>query len=413
MVDLNAIRSAHERIRDWIYLSPLARSEGFSQRFGADAFFKLENLQRTGSFKERGALHRILCMTDEERARGIITASAGNHAQAVAYHASRLGIPATIVMPLRTPLIKVQNTRDFGGNVVLEGDNFDAAYKHARDLEEERQLTFVHPFDDEAVIAGQGTLALELHEQRPDLEVVVVPIGGGGIISGIAAAYKELQPSIRIIGVEARAVPSMTESVAAGERVSVPPGHTLADGIAVKRPGALTLELVQRYVDDIVQVDEEEIANAILLLIEREKTVAEGAGATPLAAMYNDHIPSARGKRTAMMVCGGNIDVNLLSRIIERGLTKDGRLMQIRVTVQDEPGALSSLLRQVAELRANVIEVHHHRAFSDLGLSEVDIELTLETRGTEHAHEVREALRSSGVVLRQNVLPDRTRPFGR
>ena len=413
VVSIADIEAAQERISDWIYETPLAYSESFSRSTGSPSYFKLENLQLTGSFKERGALNRILTLSDEERDRGIITASAGNHAQAVAYHASRLDIPNTVVMPKRTPLIKVENTRGFGGNVILEGDNFDAAFSHAKELQAAKNLTFVHPFDDDAIIAGQGTIALELMRQQPDLEVVVVPIGGGGVISGIACAYKALKPEVQIIGVEASRVPSMRESVIAGERLSLPPAHTIADGIAVKRPGEKTLALVQKHVDDIVQVDEEEIANAILLLLEREKTVVEGAGATPLAALYNGHIPSARGKKTAMVLCGGNIDVNLLARIIERGLIKDGRLMRIRVTVQDRPGALSGMLRLVAEAEANVIEVHHHRAFSDLGLGEVDIELTLETRGQDHAREIENALMQMNDVLSQSPLPPRQRPLGR
>lgn len=412
MVTLDAIREARERIRDRIYQSPLAHSDFFSKHCDCKTFFKLENLQITGSFKERGALNKILTLSDAERERGIITASAGNHAQAVAYHAHRLGIDNTVVMPKRTPLIKVQNTRNFGGNVVLEGDNFDAAYQHAKSLEAERELTFVHPFDDDAVIAGQGTIALELMEQQPDLEVVIVPIGGGGVIAGIAAAYKALQPEVKIIGVETTRLPSMHESVEAGERLSLPPAHTIADGIAVKRPGERTLEIVRRCVDDIVLVDEEEIANAILLLLEREKTVAEGAGATPLAALYNGHVEVARGKKTAMVLCGGNIDVNLLSRIIERGLIKDGRLIRLRVTVQDRPGALAGILSEVARAEANVLEIQHHRAFSDLGLGEVDIELRLETRGEEHAREIIDRLADGGSVVHANVAPVSARRFG-
>ncbi|MEM1247720.1 MAG: threonine ammonia-lyase [Acidobacteriota bacterium] len=412
MVTLEEIKEARERIRDRIYESPLAKSEFFSNHCGCKAFFKLENLQITGSFKERGALNKILTLSNAERESGIITASAGNHAQAVAYHAHRLGIDNTVVMPKRTPLIKVQNTRNFGGNVVLEGDNFDAAYQHAKTLEAERGLTFVHPFDDDAVIAGQGSIALELMEQQPDLEVIIVPIGGGGVIAGIATAYKALRPEVHIVGVETTQLPSMRQSVEAGERLSLPPAHTIADGIAVKRPGERTLEIVRRCVDEIVLVDEEEIANAILLLLEREKTVAEGAGATPLAALYNGHVEAARGKNTAMVLCGGNIDVNLLSRIIERGLIKDGRLIRLQITVPDRPGALAGILGEVARAEANVLEIHHHRAFSDLGLGEVDIELRLETRGEDHAREIIEQLSGTGCVVHANVVPAASRRFG-
>ncbi len=331
MIGTREIVEARQRIRDRIYLSPCARSETMSRRCGAVTFFKLENLQMTGSFKERGALNKILQLDPEARRRGVIAASAGNHAQAVAYHAAQDGIPATIVMPRRTPLIKVANTRQHGAEVILHGNDFDEAYAHALEIERERGLIAIHPFDDEAVIAGQGTIALELLEQEPDLQVVIVPIGGGGLISGIAVAIKALRPRIKVIGVEAAACPSMKESLEAGKRVVVRSGTTIADGIAVKQPGALTLEYVKRLVDDVVTVDEEEIANAVLLLLEQEKTVTEGAGAVTLAALYNRRVRAARGKRTVMIVSGGNIDVNILSRIIERGLAKDGRLVRLEV----------------------------------------------------------------------------------
>jgi threonine dehydratase len=334
----------------------------------------------TGSFKERGALNKILQLPASARQRGVIAASAGNHAQAVAYHAARDGIPATIVMPRRTPLIKVANTRQHGAEVILHGNDFDEAYARAVEIERERGLVAIHPFDDEAVIAGQGTIALELLEQEPELDVVVVPIGGGGLISGIAVAIKALRPGVAVIGVEAAACPAMKASLEAGSRVTTPAiGHTIADGIAVKQPGELTLEYARRFVDDVVTVDEEEIANAVLLLLEQEKTVTEGAGAVALAAVYNGRVPAARGKggrdrggrvpRVAMIVSGGNIDVNILSRIIERGLAKDGRLVRLEVQLPDEPGALAALLGEVGRQAANVIEVHHERTFSDLGLA--------------------------------------------
>jgi threonine dehydratase len=396
MLELRQIAEARERIRSRIYLSPCARSETFSRRCGAITFFKLENLQMTGSFKERGALNKMLQLSTQERRRGVITASAGNHAQAVAYHAAQDGIPATIVMPRRTPLIKVANTRQHGAEVILHGNDFDEAYAHAVELERKRRLVFIHPFDDDAVIAGQGTIGLELLEQVPDLQVVVAPIGGGGLISGIAIALKAARPGVKVVGVEAAAFPAMARSVEAGRRVTVPSGTTIADGIAVKRPGALTLGYVKRWVDDVVTVDEEEIANAVLLLLEQEKTVTEGAGAAALAALYNRHVPAARGKRTVMVLSGGNIDVNILSRIIERGLAKDGRLVRLEVQLPDEPGALAALLSEVGRQSANVIEVHHERTFSDLGLARVAVELTLETRGGDHARQLEAALAEQG-----------------
>ena len=401
MLEARHIVEARERIRDRIYLSPCARSETFSKRCGAITFFKLENLQMTGSFKERGALNKMRQLTPAERRRGVIAASAGNHAQAVAYHAQRDGIPATIVMPRRTPLIKVANTRGHGAEVVLHGNDFDEAYAHALTIERERRLVAVHPFDDDAVIAGQGTIALELLEQEPELQVVVVPVGGGGLISGIAIALKGLKPRVKVIGVEAEVCPAMKASVAAGRRVTVHAGTTIADGIAVKRPGKLTLEYVSRYVDDLVTVDEEEIANAVLLLLEQEKTVTEGAGAVALAALYNRRIKSAQGKRTVMILSGGNIDVNLLSRIIERGLAKDGRLVRLEVQLPDEPGSLAALLAEVGRQSANVIAVHHERTFSDLGLATVAVELTLETRGAEHLRQLEAALAEQGFGPRE------------
>ncbi|HVR29710.1 MAG TPA: threonine ammonia-lyase [Thermoanaerobaculia bacterium] len=401
MLEPRHVIEARERIRDRIYLSPCARSETFSRRCGAITFFKLENLQMTGSFKERGALNKLLQLSPEERRRGVIAASAGNHAQAVAYHASRDGIPATIVMPRRTPLIKVSNTRDHGAEVVLQGNDFDEANAHALELQRERGLVAVHPFDDDAVIAGQGTIALELLEQEPDLEVVLVPVGGGGLISGIAVALKGLRPRVKVIGVEADACPAMKKSVEAGHRVTIEADTTIADGIAVKRPGELTLEYVKRWVDDLVTVDEEEIANAVLLLLEQEKTVTEGAGAVALAALYNQRVKAAYGKRTVMILSGGNIDVNILSRIIERGLAKDGRLVRLEVQLPDEPGALAALLAEVGRRSANVIEVHHERTFSDLGLASVAVELTLETRGAEHVRQLQGALREQGFEPRE------------
>ena len=401
MLEPRHIVEARERIRDRVYLSPCARSETFSRRCGATTFFKLENLQMTGSFKERGALNKLLQLSPDERRRGVIAASAGNHAQAVAYHASRDGIPATIVMPRRTPLIKVANTRSHGAEVVLHGNDFDEAYAHALELQRERGLVAVHPFDDDQVIAGQGTIALELLEQEPDLEVVLVPVGGGGLISGVAVALKGLRPRVKVIGVEAAACPAMGKSVEAGHHVTVGAATTIADGIAVKRPGELTFEYVKRFVDDLVTVDEEEIANAVLLLLEEEKTVTEGAGAVTLAALYNKRVRAAHGKRTVMILSGGNIDVNILSRIIERGLAKDGRLVRLEVQLPDEPGALASLLAEVGRRSANVIEVHHERTFSDLGLANVAVELTLETRGGEHVRQLEAALREQGFEPRE------------
>ena len=384
MLSFKQIEAARRRISESVYQTPCARSETFSRLCGISAFFKMENLQLTGSFKERGALNRLLTLTEAEKAAGVVAASAGNHAQGVAYHAGRLGIRAKIVMPEGTPLIKVNATRDFGAEVVLHGASYDDAYLRAREITRDDGATFVHPFDDDEVMAGQGTIGLELLEQNPFMETVVVPVGGGGLISGVAVALKETNPKIQVIGVQTQALPSMVESLEAGAPVEIPPALTIADGIAVKRPGEKTLPVVQRYVDEMVTVDEEEIASAILLLLERDKTLAEGAGAAPLAAVLNRRV-DLEGKKVVMILSGGNIDVNFLSRIIERGLVKDGRMVQLTVKVRDIPGALGRLTQVVGELKANILQITHDRAFTRAAsLGETDVELTLETRGPEH-----------------------------
>jgi threonine dehydratase len=396
MVTLAQIEAARGRIADSITVTPCARSEHFTKLTGSQCFFKLENLQMTGSFKERGALNKLLCLSAEERARGVIAASAGNHAQGVAYHAGRLGILATIVMPEATPLIKVQSTRSFGAKVVLSGSNYDEAYAEAKRLQQASGAVFVHPFDDEQVIAGQGTIGLELIEQNPYLETVVVGIGGGGLISGVATAIKEVNPRIRIVGVEPGVLPSMKIAIERGQRVTLEPATTIADGLAVKAAGEKTFPIVQRYVDEIVTVDEEEIANAILLLLEREKTVVEGAGAAPVAALLNRKVPNP-GRKVAMILGGGNIDVNLISRIIERGLVKDGRLVKLQARLPDRPGALARFTAVIAEKRANVIEIYHNRAFTHgTALGETEVEVTLETRGKDHIGELLQALNERG-----------------
>ncbi|MBI3072283.1 MAG: threonine ammonia-lyase [Deltaproteobacteria bacterium] len=389
------IERARERIRGAIYVSPCAQSQTLSEMTGARVSLKLENLQMTGSFKERGALNRLLTLTPEERGRGVVAASAGNHAQALAYHAHRLGVTATLVMPTPTPLVKVSATRRHGARVVLSGVNYDEAYAEARRIEAAEGLTFVHPFDDADVIAGQGTIGLELLEQNPYLDVVVTSVGGGGLAGGVACALKETNPKIRVVGVEAGAVASMAEARARGGPVEIPAGATIADGIAVRRVGDVTYPLVARYVDDIVTVDEEEIASAILLLLEGEKTVVEGAGAVTLAAIVNRRI-DVQGKRVALVLSGGNIDVNVLSRIIERGLVKDGRLLRLRVKVPDRPGNLSRVTALMGEEGVNILDVSHHRAFANVGLGETEIVLTLETRGVEHVEAIEAALLSHG-----------------
>jgi threonine dehydratase len=385
------IEAARARIADAVYQTPCAYSETFSKLSGNKVFFKLENLQMTGSFKERGAASKLLSLSPAERRAGVVAASAGNHAQGVAYHAAKQGLLATIVMPLATPLIKVTSTKGYGAEVVLHGASYDEAFEEAERRARASGATLIHAFDDEQVMAGQGTLGLELLEQNPYLEAVIVPVGGGGLIAGVAVAMKETNPRVRVIGVEAARIPSMKAAVDAGQPVTLPAARTLADGIAVRRVGARTFPVVSRYVDDLVTVDEEELANAVLLLLEREKTVAEGAGAAALAALVAGRARLA-GKKVCVLVAGGNIDVNLLSRIIERGLVKDGRLVRLRVRIADHPGSLYRLLGLVAESRASIIEIEHNRAFSKVDLGETTVDVTLETRGPEHIEELTRAL---------------------
>ncbi len=394
-VTLAEIHAAMGRIRDSIYLSPCARSEEMSQLTGNSVYLKLDNLQRTGAFKERGALNKLLTLTEEERSRGVIAASAGNHAQGLAYHAGRHGIRAQIVMPLTTPLIKVSATKGYGAEVVLHGANYDEACEEALRRSEQSGMTFVHPFDDEVVIAGQGTMGLEILQQVPDMEALVAPIGGGGLIAGVACAVKETNPKVRVIGVQPARLPSMKVAIAEGHPVTLSPAATIADGIAVRRAGEKTLPLIQKYVDDIVTVDEEEIANAVLLLLEREKTLAEGAGAAAIAALINRKTP-LNGKKVAVLVCGGNIDVSLLSRIMERGLVKDGRLVRLRVHLPDYPGALHRLTGILAQHRANIVETSYDRAYYGVNLGDTAIDITMETRGPDHIAELLSALSASG-----------------
>jgi threonine dehydratase len=395
LVTSQDIQAARARVREHVYLSPCARSETLSRAAGCHGFLKLENLQMTGAYKERGALNKLLSLSATERAKGLIAASAGNHAQAVAYHAGRLGIPATIVMPEGTPLLKVANTRGHGARVVLHGSNYDEAYAEARRLEQAEQLTFVHPFDDAAVIAGQGTVGLELLEQVPDLAAAIVPVGGGGLVSGVGVALKAANPAIRVVGVESEVLSCMLAAIEEGRPVTVEAATSIADGIAVKRAGELTFAHVREVVDEIVTVSEEEISSAILYLLEKEKTVVEGAGAVGVAALLNRKIRGLEGRKVVAIVSGGNIDVNVVARVIERGLVKDGRLVRINVALQDRPGQLARVSQVVATHRANVIEVHHSRAFSDR-FGDTTLQLVLETRGPDHVEEILRALRERG-----------------
>jgi threonine dehydratase len=398
MLPLADIEAALARLRDAVIMTPCSHSRVLSQRLGCEVHLKLENLQRTGSFKERGACNKLAQLTHAQRAPGVICASAGNHAQGVAFHARRLGIKATVVMPLATPLVKISATRDLGAEVVLYGSNYDEAFGEAQRLQGERGGTFIHGFDDLAIIAGQGTIGLELLQQAPELDAVVVPIGGGGLISGIAAALKQRAPGIRVIGVQTDAVPSMLAARAAGTPVEVDSRRTIADGIAVKRVGEHCLALCQRYVDDVISVDEETVAEAVLLLLEREKTLAEGAGATALAGLLSGKLPGLAQRHVGVIVSGGNIDVNLIARVIDRGLWRAGRLLRLRCTINDVPGALSKLLGIIADKQANVLEIEHERVGEGLELGQTAIGLLLESRGFDHIEELEVTLAQAGVV---------------
>lgn len=390
-MDLARIEAAAARIRAEIYQSPLVHSKSLSARTGNEIFLKLDNLQMTGSFKERGALNRILTLTDAERKRGVVAASAGNHGQAVAYHATRRGIRAQIWMPRYTPLVKLAATKAYGGDVVLHGNSYDEAFEGAA----AQDATFVHAFDDEDVIAGQGSLGLEMLEQNPELDVIVSSIGGGGLISGVACAAKGRKPGIEVIGVQTARLPSMRAALENGSPVRLAPGATLADGIAVRQAGRFTLPVVREFVDSIVTVEEDEIAAAILYLLEQEKTLAEGAGAVGIAAVLQGKT-GHRGKKIGVIVSGGNLDVNLLARIIEQGMVRDGRRLRLRILLPDYPGALEGLARVIAGASANIVETLHNRAHYGVSLSETAIDITMETRGREHAEEILDVLRGAG-----------------
>ncbi|MGC4093402.1 MAG: threonine ammonia-lyase [Polyangiaceae bacterium] len=355
IVTLSEIQVAASRIRGHVRVTPCVATGRLSALTETSLFLKFENLQETGSFKERGAANLLEQLTPDERARGVITASAGNHAQAVARHAQRLGIAARVVMPETTPLVKIQSTRKFGAAVELSGRSYDDAAERAAEVAREHALVYVHPFDDARVIAGQGTLGLELLQQQPDLEAIVVPVGGGGLLAGVACAVKETAPHVAVYGVESLAFPGMKRRLDTDSPPSLRGGKTIADGIAVRRVGALTTPLVKRYVDDVALVDEEDIAEAMLVLLEQEKTVVEGAGAVGLAALLQRALPVA-GKNVAVVLSGGNIDVNLVARIIERGLVKTGRLTRLEVTVPDVAGTLARIAEAIADTRANILE---------------------------------------------------------
>ena len=394
MLTFADIQAASQRLQGAVLQTPCVESRTLSQITGAQVFLKFENLQFTASFKERGACNKLAQLSAEQRTRGVVAMSAGNHAQGVAYHAQRLGLRAVIVMPRFTPGVKVERTRGFGAEVVLHGDTLDAARAHALALGEQQHLTFVHPYDDEAIVAGQGTVGLEMLEAEPDLDMLVIAVGGGGLIAGIATAAKALQPGIEIVGVQTTRFPAMFNAIKGTQHVQGT--STIAEGIAVGTPGQVTQAIIADKVDDLVLVDEGDIEQAIVMLLEIEKTLVEGAGAAGLAALLKDPARYA-GKKVGLVLCGGNIDPLLLAAIIERGMVRSGRLARIRISARDVPGALARIVTTVADAGANVEEVHHQRAFTALSVQNVEIELVLQTRGPAHITEVLQRLRDAGL----------------
>jgi len=392
-VTLDDIQAAAERLRGEIVDTPCMPSRTLSALTGCEVFLKFENLQFTASFKERGALNKMSRLAPEERASGVLAVSAGNHAQGVAYHAQRMGIPATIVMPRFAPGVKVERTRGFGANVLLQGDTFDDARAFGLQLAQERALTLVHPYDDLAVMAGQGTIGLEMLAQQPTIDSLVVPIGGGGLISGVATAARAIKQGIEVIGVQTERFPAAWNAKHGENRESAQ--ATIADGIAVKSPGTLTLPLIRQHVDDVVLVSEDDIEQAILLLLEIEKTVVEGAGGVGLAALMK-HGARFKGRKVGLILSGGNIEPLVLAEIIERGMVKSGRLARLRFDVRDVPGALANVAMLLGQLGANIDEVQHQRAFTSLSVERAQIEVVVQTRGVAHIDEILAAMRVQG-----------------
>lgn len=403
-INISSIQAARRVLRTVMIPTPIVQDDELSTAFGAQVFHKAENVQPAGSFKVRGAFNKIHSLSPEQGARGVIAPSAGNHAQGVALAAKRQGIPAVIVMPEFAPLTKVIATRKFGAEVILHGQSFDDAVAKAREIQQERGLTWVHAFDDKDIIAGQGTCGLEILDALPDVNTVIVPVGGGGLISGIAVAIKTMKPDVRIIGVQASGCSSIRPSLSAGLPVVAPVANTIADGIAVKRPGDLTLPIIRRLVDDMVEVDEEEIARGIVHCLSYSQMVVEGGGAVGVSALLAGKVKPKPGEITCVVLSGGNIDGNLLTRVIEQVMVRQGRYIWLKLTVSDRPGSLAPLITKVAEARANVIEIFHRRAMRLAPLGRVGIELVLEVRDEEHGQEVMHALQAAGYPVEREGL---------
>lgn len=395
---IEMVREARKLMDKIIHLTPMDFSRLFSSLTGANLYLKLENMQKTGSFKIRGALNKISALSEGERARGVISASAGNHAQGVAYAASMLGLRATIVMPGGSPIAKIMATRGYGAEVVLQGKDYDEAYEKAREIQAESGATYVHGFDDIDVIAGQGTLGLEILDQLPGVEAVVVPVGGGGLLGGIAFSIKSLKPRVKVFGVQSSGAPGVYNRWKGGTAEEIPVSGTIAEGINVRHPGGITLDLIKKYVDDVVLVDDEEISRTILMLLERSKVVAEGAGAAGLAAALHGRL-DLQGLNAVTVISGGNIDVNVLSTIIERGLIKSGRRLRLKTVITDRPGSLGRILSLVSDLQVNIISIVHDRLSPKVSVKDAEVEFVLETMNWDHVEKVKDTLKSAGYIL--------------
>jgi len=398
MITLDKIKEAEEIIRGKVIKTPLVFSPTLSRMFGSDIYLKLENLQKTGSFKIRGASYKVMTHLHEIGSGGVIAASAGNHAQGVALAARQAGIPATIVMPEGASISKQEATRGYGGEVITGGQSVGECLEKARTLAAEDK-TFIHPFDDSDIITGQGTIALEIFKDLPDTDMIIVPVGGGGLISGIAVAAKSIKPEVKVVGVQAAVCPSAFEALKSGRVRKVEPKPSIADGISIKQIGDVNFEIIQEKVDDVVLVEEEQIAAAILMLLERKKVLAEGSGAVPLAALMNGSVTPPPGAKVVLVISGGNVDSPLLDRIINKGLIKGGRVVRLKLQLDDTPGALARLLTLIALLKANVLHITHERNVEDLPIYVTRVELKLETRGRTHIEAVIHGLKKEGYVL--------------
>ncbi len=391
------IEQASELLKDIVLRTPTVYSSFFSKLLGAEVYLKLENLQITGSFKARGAYIKLHNLTSQERVKGVITMSAGNHAQGVAYHCQRMGIPATIVMPKDTPMLKIQKTLDYGAHIILEGETLKESAAVAQELSHKKGYTLIHPYDDPCIIAGQGTISLEMLQDVPDMQVLIVPVGGGGLLSGCAIAAKHINPSLHVLGVQSHTSPYMAEAF--GQKLNIAPNlPTVAEGIAVKVPGEITRTILQKYIDNLLLVSEEKIEKAIYLLAVQQKIVAEGAGASGIAAAlaYPEQI---KNKKVGIVICGGNVDARILSSVLMRGLVHEGKLVRFVVEIRDTPGLLATVSNIIGQLGGNLIEVHHQRLFHAASPKNADLEVLVETRNHDHAQEIQEKLQDEGFTV--------------